>query len=366
MNRFSRTSSFLVSALAAGFTAWQVIQYVFIPEFSARFDLSLSEIAFLFGASSLLFLMANLLWPKVIGSLGIKFVFITGCAGLIISQLLLVRGLETSVSSYLYASRLLYGVFVSSLATSTLSWRLSLAREDEKTLFAHSQALNIGRVAGPLFIAVTGFSGATTSLVCAATMGIVLVAVCVSPMGEVKLPARSEAVRLPGFLPLFFLSLGAAAYLGLVQTSLGEITRTGPSFLSRLFLLSAVTSVILQAFGGMWVRYSASTLLIAGLVATAAGTFLLLRSEFLYASIILISSGLALVHPNLNRLAVGKVTGTRTGLLSGSHVLGHALGTTLAGVALSIGLSWVTGAILLTLFILLFTTTSGRDSHVPA
>ncbi|MES2527322.1 MAG: MFS transporter [Bdellovibrionota bacterium] len=368
----------LISLITALFTSWQMAQYIYLPALESHFSSGYTSLATLFGLSSLLFLGGNIFWPKLMVKAGTKTVLLIGVTGLGLSALTFVIAWNEESFFLLTLSRLAYGFLASALPPVTLSYRLSLAGTNESTLFGHSQALNFGRFLAPVLIAVFSPSVPVLGISFLAILGITALLTSVSHFPKTQSQNSAAENFLPGFSHIIAFILVSAAFLGLVQTSLGIFVSSKlgltqaetVSLISILFIVSAAGAFGLQSFKSLLTKFSPVTLLTVSILFLSLGGVTLLNfttRPVLYFAIALISLGLALIHPNANRLAVGRTSQGKTGLLSGAHILGHAIGTTLAGIP---AISWTMGILIVLQIVSLISFVklpqTGKDQHAHA
>lgn len=138
------------------FSTCQSLMTVTLPFIAGDLNLSISQVIFVFGTGSFLFLFSNLFWISISDLIGRIKVIQIGLTGLLISLLFMVCGINAGLNghsglAYLWASRIVYGLTAGSIVIVSQSvFAESTFRSTIAGLSQHAQATAIGRCVGPV------------------------------------------------------------------------------------------------------------------------------------------------------------------------------------------------------------------------
>ena len=350
------------------FASTQILLFTLLPILSEKLSVSLSVIIGCFSLGSFLFLWGAPYWSSKSDKIGRDPVMNIGLAGLSISFFILVvlfnfslpMG-ETVTFVMLIISRVIYGSLASAIVPVAQLKNADMAQEGEHIsgMFSHSLALNIGRTIGPLLLLFGKDHLDTLLLSIAAWSFFLLIMNFITSSKELashkdiasSLSNSSEWRDVAGkiWLPLL-LTILFTSYTGILHSSLGHTLEKvfsltamdASTLMAKVLLLGSLAMVVTQVFGKILLKKKIRLTLFLGFLALLKGALILAfmnHTYHMYAAIVLISIGialiypshLALVHQNYPKESMGK----NIGLISSGNTIGYALGGALASLLLN-------------------------------
>lgn len=349
----------------------QSAMLVFLPLLVTHTDLGYAEWGQLFAMGMLTYLMGALVWPMLLPKLGHRRILNLGLSGFAISMLLFegvlwlqyqdVLGKEASFTG-LMLSRLLYGVFASSLLPVTQSWcGLTSSPEQRLTAFSRiSQQLALSRALGPIVAAAAGWLHWLLLPALLALLPLYLMTM-LARAEEPTLADTSSAMRKnpltllpPPWLGLIAIATTAFASSLQFQLSpaLENLVHTDPQRISLILAGLMTAAAALSVLGHrLQIRYPTAAphwrqLWIAALLATASLGLLFNASLWMLCTMaLLMSLGLAWLTPLYStQLSLRQAPGRQhlaAAQLGLTHILGHVAGLTVTAVAIGQSLQCV-------------------------
>ncbi|AUM12504.1 hypothetical protein Kalk_08745 [Ketobacter alkanivorans] len=349
----------------------QSAMLVYLPLLVSNTDLDYQHWAQLFAAGMLTYLVGAIAWPLLLPRLGHRRMLWIGLGGFAISMMLFGATLWMRDSGVLtrdenlmglILSRLLYGVFASSLLPVTQSWSAQLSQPQQRlAAFSRiSQQLALSRALGPILAAAAGWLHWLLLPVLLALLPLILITKLAGspeptrPNSQLALGKTLRGLIPPPWLGVIAIATTAIASSLQFQLSpaLAVLTSASAEHISLTIALLMTAAAALSVIGHrLQIRHPAPNpmlrqLWIAALLVTCTLGLLLSHNLWgLCAIALLMSLGLAWLTPLYSTsLSLGQhqnqqhLVAAQLGL---THILGHLLGLSVTAVAMAQSLSCV-------------------------
>lgn len=322
---------------------------------------SAGHLAFMLAVYSAASFVMSPVWGRISDRIGRKPILMIGAAGFSLS--FIVFGLAIDHLLWMYASRLLGGIFSGALTSCAVAYVADITKEEDRTkgMGLVGMSIGIGFIFGPAvggLLSVLGHA-APFFISAALSLGTLLLVMLFleESLSEEKRAAHgkkrpSRWIAFAGALKyLYILGFVVSFTLAGLETVLLYFQREqfgADSFdFGMMLLISGVVGALVQ---GGFVRRKIkqgeeSRYIAVGLCLSAAGFFLLLLSESFWtasAYLSVFALGNALLRPCVTSLITQKTKvgqGEATGLSSSMDSLGRIVGPLLGAAAFSLHLT---------------------------
>ena len=133
------------------FAVCQSLMFTLYPVIAKQLSISLAELIAVFGFGSSLFFIGSPFWTSCSERLGRIKTLCVCMLGLSISLALLLAALQGASSNYLWASRIVYGIFAGGIVPISQALFAEGAPKNLLSNFAlHAQSTTFGRIVGPV------------------------------------------------------------------------------------------------------------------------------------------------------------------------------------------------------------------------
>ncbi|MGM9923406.1 MAG: MFS transporter [Bacillus sp. (in: firmicutes)] len=336
-----------------------------------------TELGLLMAVYSLMQLIFAPLWGRVSDRVGRKPVMLIGIAGLAISFFIMAVADSLWL---LFAARIVGGVLSAANMPTAMAYVADITTPEErgKGMGIIGAATGLGFIFGPAIGGIFSKSSLHMPFYIAGISCIVTLLLVVILLKE-SLSPEKRSLELANKEPMWKAFSGVVSILFILQLfvtlSLAGLEATFAYFaaqraaidtiqLGYIFMIMGLGSALVQGglAGKMTKKYGEGAVIRIGIIVSALGFLLILfTKDFWTAAIFLTIFGLGngLIRPAVSALLTKRSAtghGNVTGLLSSFDSLGRIIGPPLGGwlFSLSIGLPYISGAILSVLALLLY------------
>ncbi len=353
------------------FACIQMVLYTTIPYIAEKTGVVTANIIGAISVGSFIFMFMGPYWAAKSDILGRKKVLGFGMLGMAISFAFLASlfilndylPLWVKIS-FVFLSRITYGLLSSAIVPVSQAWQLDLIQEENhmKVLTKNSMYLNLGRILGPILIlfkqvnleyviygatiwvfALTSFnlfSKHTHTVVQRAQVDLKQVIQNWKKSFKESMAPILLALIFTGFVGILYSFLGSH-----IKEALHITGQEATLMYAKIILVLSILAIAFQQLSITLIKNAWKPRVIIGSIAIVVGTVIMMEANTsgkIWTSIFFISVATALIPPAYLTLTSRSeentdkknVFGKKLGLASVAHSLGYALGTGLIAISM--------------------------------
>lgn len=379
------------------FSCIQMVLYTTIPYIAEKTGVVTSNIIAAIGIGSLIFSFMGPFWAAKSDKIGRKRVLSYGMFGMALSFTLLSLLFIFNDSlplwikiSFVFASRIIYGVLCSSIVPVSQAWQLDLFNQADhlKVLTRNSMCLNLGRIMGPILVLAKQVN--FEFVIYVATAWVFFLATFVfstssvnktinNKMNDVQLKdilLRWKLSIKESYLPIL-LAMVFTSFVGILHSFLGHHIKLvlnisgleATLMFAKIILVLSLVVILMQQLSIYFFKSNWRPRVFIGSFAIVIGTIIMMKStseQMIWTSIFFVCIATALIPPAYLSLTSNSqentdktnIFGKKLGLASVAHSLGYAIGAGLIAISMKMRLipeSFVVFLVSFAILILSFT-----------